>query len=173
MRHRWAFDCDLTVKKTLTSADSHVLSSGSDLNVSKRKRNDSYAASRVPKGWLSGDKSTTADLEPSDIPLRLAKERIAEVEGLLSEARALSKEAEVGRATAANAVTSIAEWGLLSIDDDLLDEVLAEHLRLRFLAALADLVREEGYHITAVNDRGDTSPTGFGDEDDATQRRSE
>ncbi|KAE8908000.1 hypothetical protein PF005_g26893 [Phytophthora fragariae] len=112
-------------------------------------------------------------LEVTDLPLRLGKQQIAEVEDLLSEARALCKEAEVRSAAAANAVTSPAEWGLLSIDDDLLDEDPAEHLRLRFLAALTDLVREEGYQITAVDDRGDTPPTGFGDEDDTTRRRSE
>ncbi|KAE8993526.1 hypothetical protein PR001_g20647 [Phytophthora rubi] len=97
-----------------------------------------------------------ADQEPADLSLRQATQRIAEVEDLLSEARALCKEAEVRSAAAANAVTSPAEWGLLSIDDDLLDEDPAEHLRLRFLAALTDLVREEGYQITAVDDRGDT-----------------
>ncbi|KAE9248212.1 hypothetical protein PF004_g3968 [Phytophthora fragariae] len=97
-----------------------------------------------------------ADQEPADLSLQQATQRIAEVEDLLSEARALCKEAEVRSAAAANAVTSPAEWGLLSIDDDLLDEDPAEHLRLRFLAALTDLVREEGYQITAVDDRGDT-----------------
>ncbi|KAE8970185.1 hypothetical protein PF005_g17811 [Phytophthora fragariae] len=156
------------------SADPVTQSTDNDRLITTPDRGDRWDPGIAGSLEINQPESkSTADLEPSDIPLRLAKERIAEVEGLLSEARALSKEAEVGRATAANAVTSIAEWGLLSIDDDFLDEVLAEHLRLRFLAALADLVREEGYHITAVNDRGDTSPTGFCDEDDATQRRSE
>ncbi|KAE9020940.1 hypothetical protein PR001_g13478 [Phytophthora rubi] len=113
-----------------------------------------------------------ADQEPADLSLRQAKQRIAEVEDLLSEARALCKEAEVRSDAAANAVTSPAEWGLLSIDDDLLDEDPAEHLRLRFLAALTDLVREEGYQITAVDDRGDTPSTESGDEGNATRRRS-
>ncbi|KAE9070279.1 hypothetical protein PF010_g26340 [Phytophthora fragariae] len=72
----------------------------------------------------------------------------------------------------ANAEASPAEWGLLSIDDDLLDEDPAEHLRLRFLAALTDLVRVEGYQITVVDDRGDTPSTECGDEDNATRRRS-
>ncbi|KAE9288168.1 hypothetical protein PR003_g25867, partial [Phytophthora rubi] len=113
-----------------------------------------------------------ADQEPADLSLRQATQRIAEVEDLLSEARALCKEAEVRSAAAANAVTSPAKWGLLSIDDDLLDEDPAEHLRLRFLAALTDLAREEGYQITAADDRGDTPSTEFGDEDNATRRRS-
>ncbi|KAE8962644.1 hypothetical protein PF011_g29308 [Phytophthora fragariae] len=113
-----------------------------------------------------------ADLEPLDLSLRKAKQRIAEVEDLLSEAQALCKEAEVRSAAAASTEASPAEWGLLSIDDDLLDEDPAEHLRLRFLAALTDLVREEGYQITAVDDRGDTPSTEFGDEDNATRRRS-
>ncbi|KAE9171410.1 hypothetical protein PF005_g27150 [Phytophthora fragariae] len=113
-----------------------------------------------------------ADQKTPDLSLRNAKQRIAEVEDLLSEARALCKEAEARSATAANAEASPAEWGLLSIDDDLLDEDPAEHLRLRFLAALTDLVREEGYQITAVDDRGDTPSTEFGDEDNATRRRS-
>ncbi|KAE9078137.1 hypothetical protein PF010_g23243 [Phytophthora fragariae] len=113
-----------------------------------------------------------ADQEPADLSLRQATQRIAEVEDLLSEARASCKEAEVRSAAAANAVTSPAEWGLRCIDDDLLDEDPAEHLRLRFLAALTDLVREEGYQITAVDDRGATPSTEFGDEDNATRRRS-
>ncbi|KAE9200999.1 hypothetical protein PF004_g18840 [Phytophthora fragariae] len=113
-----------------------------------------------------------ADQEPADLSLRQATQRIAEVEDLLSEARALCKNAEVRSAAAANAVTSPTEWGLLSIDDDLLDEDPAEHLRLRFLAALTDLVRVEGYQIAAVNYRGDTPSTEFGDEDNATRRRS-
>ncbi|KAE8975335.1 hypothetical protein PR002_g25628 [Phytophthora rubi] len=113
-----------------------------------------------------------ADQEPADLSLRQATQRIAEVEDLLSEARASCKEAEVRSAAAANAVTSPAEWGLRCIDDDLLDEDPAEHLRLRFLAALTDLVREEGYQITAVDDRGDTPSTEFGDEDNETRRRS-
>ncbi|KAE9063604.1 hypothetical protein PF007_g29496 [Phytophthora fragariae] len=113
-----------------------------------------------------------ADQKTTDLSLQEAKQRIAEVEDLLSEAQALCKEAEVRSAAAANAEASPAEWGLLSIDDDLLDEDPAEHLRLRFLAALTDLVREEGYQITAVDDRGDTPSTEFGDEDNATRRRS-
>ncbi|KAE8889552.1 hypothetical protein PF002_g8719 [Phytophthora fragariae] len=112
------------------------------------------------------------DLELLDLSLQKAKQRIAEVEDLLSETQALCKEAEVRSAAAASTEASPAEWGLLSIDDDLLDEDPAEHLRLRFLAALTDLVREEGYQITAVDDRGDTPSTEFGDEDNATRRRS-
>ncbi|KAE8956208.1 hypothetical protein PR001_g31814, partial [Phytophthora rubi] len=61
------------------------------------------------------------------------------MEDLLSEARSLCKETEVRSAAAASAVAAPAEWGLLSIDDDLLDEDPTEHLRLRFLAALTDL----------------------------------
>ncbi|KAE9008250.1 hypothetical protein PR001_g16751 [Phytophthora rubi] len=113
-----------------------------------------------------------ADRKSTDLFLRQAKQRIAEVVDLLSEARALCKEAEVRSAAAANAATSPAEWGLQSIGDDLLDEDPAEHLRLRFLAALTDLVREEGYRISAADDRGDTPPTEFGDENNATRRRS-
>ncbi|KAE9175558.1 hypothetical protein PF005_g25349 [Phytophthora fragariae] len=113
-----------------------------------------------------------ADQKTPDLSLRKAKQRIAEVEDLLSEARVLCKEAEVRSAAAANAEASPAEWGLLSIDDDLLDEDPAEHLRLRFLAALTDLVREEGYQITAVDDRGDILSAELGDEDNSTRRRS-
>ncbi|KAE9269310.1 hypothetical protein PF008_g30895 [Phytophthora fragariae] len=113
-----------------------------------------------------------ADQKPPGLSLRKAKQRIADVEDLLSEARALCKEAEVRSAASANAEVSPAEWGPLGIDDDLLDEDPAEHLRLRFLPALTDLMREEGYQITAVDDRGDTPSTEFGNEDNATQRRS-
>ncbi|KAE8971544.1 hypothetical protein PF011_g25994 [Phytophthora fragariae] len=95
-----------------------------------------------------------ADQKTPDLSLQEAKQRIAEVEDLLSEAQALCKEAEVRSTAAATAEASPAEWGLLSIDDDLLDEDPAEHLRLRFLAALTDLVREEGYQITAVRRQG-------------------
>ncbi|KAE9307953.1 hypothetical protein PF008_g21103 [Phytophthora fragariae] len=93
------------------------------------------------------------------------------MEDLLSETRSLCKETEVRSAAAASAVAAPAEWGLLSIDDDLLDEDPTEHLRLQFLAALTDLVREEEYQITAVDDRDDTPSTEFGNEDNATRRR--
>ncbi|KAE9209092.1 hypothetical protein PF004_g16572 [Phytophthora fragariae] len=155
------------------SADPGAPSLGNGCPITTPDRGDRWD----PGITESGDTSQPvvkgeADQKTPDLSLRKAKQRIAEVEGLLSEARALCKEAEVRSAAAANAEASPAEWGLLSIDDDLRDEDPAEHLRLRFLAALTDLVREEGYQITAVDDRGDTPSTEFGDEDNVTRRRS-
>ncbi|KAE9273817.1 hypothetical protein PF008_g29749 [Phytophthora fragariae] len=137
------------------SADPGAPSLGNGCSIATPDRGDRWDPGIAESVDTSQPESKgEADQKTPDLSLQEAKQRIAEVEDLLSEAQALCKEAEVRSTAAANAEASPAEWGLLSIDDDLLDEDPAEHLRLRFLAALTDLVREEGYQITAVRRQG-------------------